>query len=71
MNTDITRKDEEKFLKFKIAENSIFDNPLSFDDIIASISNGNLMLEVTDEDGTEVLDNYLSVIHMSEPTRRS
>lgn len=57
MNTDITRKDEEKFLKLKIANNSIFDNPLTFDDIITSISIGNLMLEATDEDGTIVLDD--------------
>ena len=37
MKTDITRKDEGKFLKFKIAENSVFDSALTFDDLISAI----------------------------------
>lgn len=37
MKTEITRKDEEKFLKLKIAENGIFDESLSFDDLINAI----------------------------------
>lgn len=57
MKTDITRKDEEKFLKLKIAENGIFDNALSFDELIESISVGNLSLEVSDDDGTKIIDD--------------
>ena len=57
MKTDITRRDEEKFLKLKIAENSIFDAALSFDEIIDSISVGNLSLEVSDDDGTKIIDD--------------
>ena len=56
MKTEITRKDEEKFLKQKIAENKIFSKRLRFDDIINSISNGVLPLQVSDDDGTRVLD---------------
>ncbi len=57
MKTDITRRDEEKFLKLKIAGNSIFDAALSFDEIIDSIGHGNLSLEVSDDDGTKIIDD--------------
>ena len=56
MKTEIKRKDEEKFLKFKIADNACFDNPLTFDEIIEYISMGILPLEVSEDDGTKVLD---------------
>jgi len=56
MKTEIKRKDEEKFLKFKIAENNCFENPLSFDEMIELISNGILPLEVSEDDGTKVLN---------------
>lgn len=57
MKTEITRKDEEKFLKLKIAENGIFDESLSFDDLINAIGQGNLPLEVSDDDGTKIIDD--------------
>lgn len=57
MKTDITRKDEEKFLKLKIAENSIFNDAFSFDELISSIGNGDLSLEVSDDDGTKIIDD--------------
>jgi len=57
MKTDITRRDEEKFLKLKIAENSLFDAALSFDELINAIGCGNLSLEVSDDDGTKVIDD--------------
>ncbi len=57
MKTDITRKDEEKFLKLKIAENRIFDESFSIDELINSIGSGHLVLEVSDEDGTKVIDD--------------
>lgn len=56
MKTEIKRKDEERFLKFKIAENACFENPLSFNEIIECISSGILPLEVSEDDGTKVLD---------------
>ena len=56
MKTEIKRKDEEKFLKFKIADNACFENPLTFDEIIEYISMGILPLEVSEDDGTKVLD---------------
>lgn len=57
MKTDITRKDEEKFLKLKIAENSAFDAALTFDDLISAIGDGKLPLEVSDDDGSRVIDD--------------
>ena len=57
MKTDITRKDEEKFLKLKIAENSVFDAALTFDDLISAIGDGRLPLEVSDDDGSRVIDD--------------
>ena len=57
MKTDITRKDEGKFLKFKIAENSVFDSALTFDDLISAIGDGKLPLEVSDDDGSRVIDD--------------
>lgn len=57
MKTEVTRKDEEKFLKLKIAENSIFDTALSFDELINAVGSGNLSLEVADDDGTKVIDD--------------
>lgn len=57
MKTDITRKDEEKFLKFKIAENSVFDVALTFDNLISAIGDGKLPLEVLDDDGSRVIDD--------------
>ena len=56
MKTEIKRKDEEKFLKFKIADNACFEKPLTFDEIIEYISMGILPLEVSEDDGTKVLD---------------
>lgn len=56
MKTEIKRKDEERFLKFKIAENACFENPLSFNEIIECISSGILPLEVSEDDGTKILD---------------
>ena len=56
MKTEIKRKDEERFLKFKIAENACFENPMSFNEIIECISSGILPLEVSEDDGTKVLD---------------
>ena len=55
--TTITRHDEEKFLQLKIAENPIFSVALTFDEIIGHISRGDLMLEVSDDDGTEIIDD--------------
>lgn len=55
MNKVITREDEEKYLKFKIFDNKIFDKNLSYDEIISLIENKKIMLEVSDDDGTEVL----------------
>jgi len=57
MKTEITRKDEEKFLKLRIAENKIFNNVLTFDEIINSISKGEISLEVSEEDGTKIIDD--------------
>lgn len=56
MKTEIKRKDEEKFLKFKISENECFINTLTFDEIIDCIGSGILPLEVSEDDGTKVLD---------------
>ena len=56
MKTEITRKDEEKFLKLKIAENEIFNEGLNFNEIINLILQGELPLQVSDDDGTKVLD---------------
>lgn len=56
MKTEIKRKDEEKFLKFKIAENVCFETPMTFDEMIEYITNGTLPLEVSEDDGTKVLD---------------
>jgi len=57
MRTEITRQDEEKFLVFKIAKNKIFDGPASFDEIIECISTGGLLLEVSEEEGTKIIDD--------------
>lgn len=57
MKTEITRRDEEKFLKLKIADNAIFSEPLDFNEIINLISKGKLPLQVSDDDGTEVLND--------------
>ena len=56
MKTEITRKNEEKFLKLKIAENEIFNVGLNFNEIINLILQGELPLQVSDDDGTKVLD---------------
>ena len=56
MKTEIKRKDEEKFLKFKIAENVCFETPMAFDEMIEYITSGTLPLEVSEDDGTKVLD---------------
>ena len=45
MKTEITRKDEEKFLKLKIASNGIFSEPICFDEIIHNILQGKLPLQ--------------------------
>lgn len=57
MKTEITRKDEERFLKLKIADNPVFNNALTFDEIINLISEGSIPLQVSDDDGTKVLDD--------------
>lgn len=57
MKTEITRRDEEKFLKLKIADNTVFSEPLDFNEIINLISKGKLPLQVSDDDGTEVLND--------------
>lgn len=57
MKTEITRRDEEKFLKLKIADNAVFSVPLDFNEIINLISKGKLPLQVSDDDGTEVLND--------------
>lgn len=57
MKTEITRRDEEKFLKLKIADNAVFSEPLDFNEIINLISKGKLPLQVSDDDGTEVLND--------------
>ena len=54
---EVTKRDEEKFLKLKIAENSIFDSELTFNKIINAVSNGNLPLEVAYDDGTNIIDD--------------
>lgn len=56
MKTEITRKDEEKFLKLKIADNEVFSKPLNFEEIIRSILHGKIPLHVSDDDGTKILD---------------
>lgn len=56
MKTEITRRDEEKFLKLKIADNPVFSKPLCFDEIIGCILHGDLPLQVSDDDGTKILD---------------
>ena len=57
MKTEITRKDEERFLKLKIADNPVFNNALTFDEIISLIYEGSIPLQVSDDDGTKVLDD--------------
>ena len=57
MKTEITRKDEERFLKLKIADNPVFNNALTFDEIINLITEGSIPLQVSDDDGTKVLDD--------------
>ena len=57
MQAEITRKDEQKYLRFKILENSIFAEDLSFAQIIANIESGRLSLEVSEDDGTKILDD--------------
>ena len=59
MNTEIKRKDEEKFLKLKIADNECFNSSLTFNELINHISLGNLPLEVSEEDGSPILGNDL------------
>lgn len=54
---EVTKRDEEKFLKLKIAENSIFDSELTFNKIINAVSNGNLSLEAAYDDGTNIIDD--------------
>lgn len=56
-NTEITRLDEIKFLQFKIADNPIFHNPIKYDELIESIKSGKLSLEVSDDDGTKIIDD--------------
>ena len=58
MQTEITRIDEEKFLKLKIAENSIFKNRVTSADIISAIEDGSLSLEVSEDDGTKIIDDW-------------
>ena len=57
MQAEITRKDEQKYLRFKISENPIFAEELTFAQIIANIENGRLPLEVSEDDGTKILDD--------------
>lgn len=57
MQAEITRKDEQKYLRFKILENPIFAEELTFAQIIANIENGRLSLEVSEDDGTKILDD--------------
>ena len=57
MQAEITRKDEQKYLKFKISENPIFTEDLSFAQIIANIESGTISLEVSEDDGTKILDD--------------
>ena len=57
MQAEITRKDEQKYLRFKISENPIFAEELTFAQIIANIENGRLSLEVSEDDGTKILDD--------------
>ena len=42
MQAEITRKDEQKYLRFKILENPIFAEELSVAEIITNIENGSL-----------------------------
>ena len=57
MQAEITRKDEQKYLRFKVLENPIFAEELTFAQIIANIENGRLSLEVSEDDGTKILDD--------------
>ena len=57
MQAEITRKDEQKYLRFKILGNPIFAEELTFAQIIANIENGRLSLEVSEDDGTKILDD--------------
>lgn len=57
MQTEITRIDEEKFLKLKIAENSLFEDSVTCADIIEAIESGVLPLEVSEDDGTKIIDD--------------
>lgn len=57
MQAEITRKDEQKYLRFKILENPIFAEELSVAEIITNIENGSLSLEVSEDDGTKILDD--------------
>ena len=57
MQAEITRKDEQKYLRFKISENPIFAEELTFAQIIANIENGRLSLEVSEDDGTKIIDD--------------
>ena len=57
MQAEITRKDEQKYLRFKILENPIFAEELPVAEIITNIENGSLSLEVSEDDGTKILDD--------------
>lgn len=57
MQAEITRKDEQKYLRFKVLGNPIFAEELTFAQIIANIENGRLSLEVSEDDGTKILDD--------------
>ena len=53
----ITRDDELRFLQTKVLENPIFDKPLKFDDIISNILSGEIPLEITNQEGTIIMDD--------------
>lgn len=57
MKNNVTRQDEIKYLYNKIVDNHIFNNQLTVNDLLNHISNGDLMLEMLDDDGSEVLDD--------------
>lgn len=56
MTRIIERTDEDRFLIEKIKGNPLFRKAFTFDDIISAAVNGDLVLELSEDDGTEVLE---------------
>lgn len=58
MQVEITRRDEQIYLRSSILENVIFQNDtLTFSQIISCLKNATLSLEVSEDKGTKILDN--------------